>query len=415
MFNSFSSALAALKAHSMAVDTVGHNLANVNTSGFKSVDVAFKDLVAQSMGGGAEIGMGVSRPTTVRNFSQGAVQASTGSMDGAIQGNGFFVVKDEAGAELYTRDGRFIVDKAGVVRTLTGERVQAYAVASDGTVATSVSDINMPSGASPARATTNMSAFANLNSNAAIGDTFGSSIEVVDSLGSSHVVTLTYTKTAANEWSLQASIPGEETGAAGATAGTPFDLLASPVTLTFDSNGKLATPDAASGTVAIAATSLTSGAADLALNLNLYDPAGEATISQASAASSTSRTTQDGVRAGQLVDIGMADGGRVMARYDSGETRAIAYLGIALTSNPGSLTAAGNNLFRVSPETAEPVIGRAGEGSRGGVKAGSLEASTVDIAREFTNLIVYQRGYQANSRVITTADELSQETLNLKR
>ena len=93
----------------------------------------------------------------------------------------------------------------------------------------------------------------------------------------------------------------------------------------------------------------------------------------------------------------------------------IAQLGIALTSNPGSLADAGNNLFRASTDTAEPVVGISGGGGRGSVKAGSLEASTVDIAREFTNLIVYQRGYQANSRVITTADELSQETLNLKR
>ena len=169
------------------------------------------------------------------------------------------------------------------------------------------------------------------------------------------------------------------------------------------------------GTIDIAVPSLKNGATDLALKLNAYDANGAPTLTQVSAASSTSKTTQDGVRAGQIVDVGMADGGRVVARYDSGELRVIAQLGIALTSNPSSLADAGNNLFRASTDTAEPVMGISGEGGRGSVKAGSLEASTVDIAREFTNLIVYQRGYQANSRVITTADELSQETLNLKR
>lgn len=416
MFNSFSSALAALKAHSSAVDTIGHNLANVNTTGFKSVEVAFKDLVAESMGGGqSATGMGVGRPITVRNFTQGAVQATSGALNGAIQGNGFFVVKDGAGAELYTRDGSFQTDRTGMVRTLTGEKVQGYKVAPDGTVASSLSDIVIPAGASSARATTEMSVFANLNANAAPGDKFSSSVEVVDSLGKSHVVTMTFTRgAAAGEWTMQATIPGEESSESTAVAGTPFELLTTPADIEFDADGKLTEPGATPGTIDIA-ISLNNGASDLAIKLNAYDPSGAPTLTQVSAASSTSKTTQDGVRAGQIIDVGMGDDGRILARYDSGEQRVIAQLGIALTSNPGSLADAGNNLFRASTDTAVPVIGISGEGGRGSVKAGSLEASTVDIAREFTNLIVYQRGYQANSRVITTADELSQETLNLKR
>ena len=416
MFNSFSAALAALKAHSSAVDTIGHNLANVNTTGFKAVEVAFKDLVAESMGGGPATGMGVGKPIMVRNFTQGAIQGTSGALNAAIQGNGFFVVNDAAGAELYTRDGSFQVDKTGVIRTLTGEKVQGYKVAADGAVAASLSDIVIPAGASAARATTNMSVFANLNANAAPGDKFTSPVEVVDSLGQTHVVTLTFTRAAAaGEWKMQATIPGEETSASGAVAGTPFNLLTTEADVQFDADGNLTTPAASAGTIDIAVPSLKNGATDLALKLNAYDANGAPTLTQVSAASSTSKTTQDGVRAGQIVDVGMADGGRVVARYDSGELRVIAQLGIALTSNPSSLADAGNNLFRASTDTADPVIGISGEGGRGSVKAGSLEASTVDIAREFTNLIVYQRGYQANSRVITTADELSQETLNLKR
>src|SRR5687768_5801872 len=118
MFSSFTAALAALKAHSAAVDTIGHNLANVNTTGFKASEVAFKDLVAQSMGGGQEVGMGVARPISVRNFTQGAIQATSGAMNAAIQGNGFFIVRGgDSVVDTYTRDGSFQVDRTGVLRT----------------------------------------------------------------------------------------------------------------------------------------------------------------------------------------------------------------------------------------------------------------------------------------------------------
>lgn len=417
MFNSFSSALAALKAHSAAVDTVGHNLANLNTTGFKSVDVAFKDLVAESMGGQSETGMGVSRPITVRNFAQGSVQASSGALDAAIQGSGFFIVRDASNtaSKLYTRDGSFTVDKTGVIQTLTGERVQGYLVAADGTRAGALSDIVVPSAPSSARPTATMSVFANLNANAATSDKFSSPVEVVDSVGNSHVVTMIFTKgSAAGAWTMQASMPGEETTATGAVAGTPFNLLTTPVDVEFDSTGKMTTP-AAPGSVDIKLPSLKSGADDLTVALKLYDPAGAPTLTQVAAASSTSKTIQDGVRAGQIIGVGMADDGKVVARYDSGEERVLAQLGIAMTPNPDSMKDTGNNLFRAGVDTGAMVDGIAGEGGRGGVRAGALEGSTVDIAREFTNLIVYQRGYQANSRIITATDELTQDTINLKR
>ena len=140
MFNSFSSALAALKAHAAAVDTVGHNLANVNTTGFKSVDIAFKDLVAESMGGQSETGMGVAPPITVRNFTQGAIQASSGALDAAIQGNGFFVVRDPSNpasnVNLYTRDGSFQVDRNRFHSDPDGRTCPRLLVAPDGTRST---------------------------------------------------------------------------------------------------------------------------------------------------------------------------------------------------------------------------------------------------------------------------------------
>lgn len=409
MFNSFSSALSALKAHSAAVDSVGHNLANVNTTGFKGTEVAFRDVVAESIGAGqSETGMGVSRPITFRNFSQGAIQATSGALDAAIQGSGFFVVKDGLGSRLLTRDGTFQLDKQGYVVTLSGERVQQY---SNGVL----SDIQVPSGGSPASATTKMSVTANLNASAAVGDTFSTPVEVVDSLGVTHVVTLKYTKTDVNEWSVDALIPHNEIGG---PDGTLRSLFASPLpagnTIEFDDTGKLTTP-AAPGSLTIAITPLASGAADMSVALGFHNADNNSLITQYAQASAVSKSTQDGLSAAEIVGVGLANGGRVVARYANGQQADIGMLAMALVPNPSSLAATGNNLFRVSSDTASPTFGTAGSGGRGKIVAGSLEASTVDMAREFTNLIVFQRGYQANSRVITTADEMSQETLNLKR
>lgn len=394
MVNAFSSALAALKAHSAAVDAVGNNLANLNTAGFKTTDVAFKDVVAESMGGQAELGMGVSRPITVRVFSQGAMQTTSGPLDAAIQGNGFFVVNDTSGNHLLTRDGAFQLDPSGFVVTLTGERVQAYA---NGTL----SDIQVPTGASGAAPTTEFTMSANLNATAAVGDAFSTPIDLVDSLGVTHTVTVTFTNTAAGTWDYSFAAPG----ATAATTGT----------LVFDNTGKLTTPDATAGDINVQITALASGAQDLDMTWKLYDTAGTPTITQFAQASAASGTKQDGYPAAEVVSVGLIDGGKVMAKYGNGQVKQLGALAMALVANPGSLMGVGNNMFRQGPDTSSPTWATSGEGGRGKVKAGSLEASTVDMAREFTNLIVFQRGYQANSRVITTADEMSQETLNLKR
>ncbi|MGH9632789.1 MAG: flagellar hook protein FlgE [Bryobacteraceae bacterium] len=405
MFNSFSSALSSLKAHSTAIDTVGHNLANVNTTGFKTSSVAFKDLVSESMGSGREAGMGVNRPLTVRSFNQGAIQSSSGQLDAAIQGNGFFVVKDSEGAQFYTRDGGFRVDREGYMVTLTGERVQKY-------VNGSVSDIQVPAGAAGARQTSVMSMIANLDAAGIVGQSSGSfstPIEVVDSLGTRHTLTVEFTKSGTNEWGYDVFIPGEDVGDT-----APVSVV-TPGTITFNADGTIATPDAASGTVDIDITGLVNGASDLSLTWNLYNSDQTPTLTQFSQTSAVTKVSQDGFASAELLSVGMQDGGSIVARYANGDEKEVGKLAIALVSNPESMVGAGNNNFRTSTESSDPVIGISGVGGRGKIKSGALEASTVDIAREFTNLIVFQRGYQANSRVITTADELSQEVLNLKR
>ena len=410
MFTSFSTALSALGAHSTAVDVVGNNLANLNTPGFKASTVSFYDLVTQSLGAGlgeTQVGFGVGRPITLRQFSQGAIQSSTGTLDAAIQGDGFLVIRDRTGATLYTRGGNLQVDKSGNLLTATGERVQGWTVAADGTMNTSgaVSDIVIPVGElKQPRASTTFSFDLNLNAAAPDGETFLASIEVFDTLGTSHEVTIVFTKNGANKWDYSISIPDSDLSSGAVTPVTG--------TLTFDSKGQLDANTPAPGVLTV--DNLKSGADQLKLTWELMNGA-KPRLTQYAQPSAISANAQDGYPAAQLVRVGLADGGKVLAQYSNGQQAVVGQLAMASIRNPESLIAVGNNNFQLSARSALPAIGLPGTGGRGVILGGAIEYSNVDIAREFTNLIVLQRGYQANSRVVTAVDEISQETINLKR
>jgi len=420
MFTSFSTALSALNATSTAIDVVGNNLANLNTPGFKTSEVCFRDLVTQSLGAGlgeTQVGFGVGQPLTVREFTQGALQTTSGVLDGAIQGDGFFVVQDSAGNQLYTRAGSFQVDKSGNLLTDTGEAVQGWTTvdSSTGEIDTNgpVGDIVVPVGSlNPPTATSTFTVDLNLNASAAADSTssFSTPITVYDSLGTSHVLTIDFQKTGENQWSYQVTIPGDEVS--GGTSGTPSDISGASGTLTFDASGQLTDP-AAGSPIGFSVSGLTDGAADLSLAWNPYTVAGAARITQFSQQSAQSASSQNGSAPGQLDSVGLADGGRIVAKYSNGDQVVVGQVAIASVRNPESLIAVGNNEFQCSAITAAPVIGAPGTGGRGDVVGGSIEASTVDMAQEFTNLIQYQRDYEANAHVVTTADQLSQDTINL--
>ena len=405
--SSFSAALSALKAQAAAIDATGNNLANLTTTGYKNVDVAFKDVVAAAVNAQSQTGMGVGRLITQRNFSQGAVASSNGPLDAAIQGNGFFVVTDAQGNKTFTRDGSFQLDSSGYVTTLTGQRVQQFTSAG-------LADIQVPTGSAGATPTTGLSMIANLNATAAVGDVFSTPVEVVDSLGARHTLTFQFTNKAPNSWSWDVFIPAADVGKTGAPVSI-FGTTPPSTTIDFDSAGVLTAPAASGSPLALAVTGLADSAADLAINWNLYDSKGAPTMTQFSQSSAVTKIDQNGSASSEITNVGMADGGNVVATFSNGQVKTLGQLAIALVSNPSSLIAVGDNNFTVSGQSAQPVYGVADSGGRGKIKANALEGSTVDIAKEFTNLITFQRAYQANSRVITTADELSQETLNLKR
>jgi flagellar hook protein FlgE len=411
MFDPFATALSALNANAVAISVTGDNLANLNTTAFKGSRVTFDDLVTQFVTEGLEIGAGVGRPSTSRQYIQGAVEVTGSGLDAALQGNGFFIVNDGADSQLFTRSGGFTTDAVGNLVTSAGHNVQGWTAVNGAVAATGpIGDIVLPtSGLLSPLPTTQISMRLNLDASQAVGATFSVPAQVVDSLGATHVVTFNFTKTSATDWDYDITIPGEDITSG--TAGTPSSLTNGSIS--FGPDGMVAAP-AAPGIVPIAVSGLTNGAADLAVDWSLF--AGpQSMLTQFAQQSAVSSVTQDGEVPAEMINLEIIEGGLIVARFTGGREQVVAQLAIAAIANPGSLASAGNNAFRLTSKSAAPAIGPAGTGGRGEVRGAALESSTVDIASEFTHLIRYQRAYQANSRVVTTADEIAQETLNLKR
>jgi flagellar hook protein FlgE len=419
MFTAFSTALSALDATSTAIDVVGNNLANMNTPGFKTSEVDFSDLVTQSLGSGlgtTQVGFGTGIPTTVMQFTQGALETTNGLDDAAIQGSGFFIVNDPSAGTEYTRAGDFQVSANGDLMTNSGQYVQGWTTINPTTGAVDttgpIGNIQIPEGTlQPPVATTTFSDSINLNSAATTGTAsdFTTPVTVYDSLGNPMVLTLNFQQTGANTWSYDVTVPGS--AVSGGTAGTPFDTGASG-TLTFNSSGNLIDPPAGSP-ISVNISGLTDGASDMNLTWNLYSSSGSPLITQFAQSSASSSNTQNGSPAAELSQVSIANGGAVVAQYTNGNQVTVGQIALANIENPSSLVAVGNNNYQLSAATATPSVGVPSTGGRGQIVGGSIEQSTTDMATEFTNLIVYQASYEANAHVVTTAEQLSQDTINL--
>ena len=255
-----------------------------------------------------------------------------------------------------------------------------------------------------------MTVSANLNASAAVGDSFSAPIQVVDSLGNTHTLTASFTNTAPLTWSYDVSIPGADM--TGGTPGTPSSLASG--TLTFSNAGVLTSP-AAGSPIAVATTAgLADGASDLNINWNLFDATGNPLVTQYASASTTTGTSQDGVQAATVTGTSLQNGGMLVASYSNGTHRILAQVAVASISNPNTLLGLANNQYQVNVGTTTPSVGASGTSTRGNIVAGSLEASNVDMATELTNLIVYQRGYQADSKAITAIDQMQQTLIAMQ-
>jgi flagellar hook protein FlgE len=378
--------------------------------------------------GGSQVGMGVGPISTVQDFSQGTLTTTGGAFDAALQGNGFFVVKDSSNNQLYTRDGSFQLGSDGSLLTATGQNVQGWA-AVDGVVTPNgaAGNITLPIGSvMPPAATANMAMNVNLDSETATNGTFSAPIQVYDAQGTAHTLTVTFTETSADNWAYNVTIPSADlTAAAAAPANAngvvPTDTSVASGTCTFDGNGNLLStnpatapvPPAAATPIPIPITGLADGANDLTVNWNLYNSKGQPDLTQFAQASAVSNPVQDGYAAGQISSFAIQNKGLIVASYTNGQQVTMAQLAVASIANPTSLLQVGNNNLQASAATAQPALGAAGTGGCGQIVGGSLESSTTDMASQFTQLLTYERSYQAASRVITTSDQLTQDTVNL--
>lgn len=401
MLRSLFSGISGLRAHQTMLDVTGNNIANVNTAGFKSSQVQFQDTLSQVLanagapqdgGGGtnpAQVGLGVKVAGIATNFQQGAAQLTNRSTDMMISGDGFFVV-NKGGEQLYARAGAFSFDALGQLVTPDGALVQGWAADAAGGIDLNapLTDLRLPiSTLMGARATSEAGFEGNLPADAAVGTILNRQVGVYDGAGQARDLTLQFTKTATG-WDI-----------AGAIAGTTSTQTGS---ITFTTDGQIDTltlpafpADAAAGTGVIAV--------DLS---TLTGYAGLETVAAEG---------QDGQAAGSLQSFAINTDGTLIGTFSNGLKQAIGRVALANFTNPSGLEKSGSSLYRPTVNSGDPQVGVAGTGGRGVLSGGSLEMSNVDLSAEFTNLIVAQRGFQANSRVITTSDELLQELVNLKR
>ncbi|MBW1990579.1 MAG: flagellar hook protein FlgE [Deltaproteobacteria bacterium] len=400
------SGLSGLNSHGEAMGVVGDNIANLNTTGFKYSAVHFEDLLAQlvSTGSGpSQVGRGsrLSEINTV--WQQGSLETSADDVDVAITGIGFLIVKDPLGGGLYyTRDGNFSLDKDGYLINAHGYRVQGKAI--DPVTGTPVgvdTDITITQNYSAPRATTDVEMVLNLDANAATGDTYTSAITVYDSLGNVHTLNLVYTMVGANEWSVGGTLDGTDI-----TADITDQGGGGPTNLTFDTNGTMT--DGGLYTIDLSAFNI--GTVDISLR----NTSGGSTT-QYAASSVTNYASQDGYGPGFLQRLSINNEGVITGHYSNGQVLPHYQLTLARFNAPGKLRREGSNLYCETEDSGVPLTGAPGTNGLGKINANSLEQSNVDLGNEFVHMILYQRAFQANSRIITTTDSMLEEVLALKR
>jgi flagellar hook protein FlgE len=422
MLRSLFSAISGLQAHQTKMDVVGNNIANVNTVGYKSSTTVFEDTLSQVLRNGsaptgstggtnpAQVGLGVKVAAITTNFSQGSTQATGRDSDFMISGDGFFVTKS-GNQQTYTRAGSFDFDGGGRLVTPDGNILQGW-MATNGVVNTNgpIGDLSVPFGQtlSPV-ATTNGAVIGNLSAEAStttpVGNPVQTQVTMYDPLGHSHQISYIFTPTGtADQWAVTVQ---DENGAALPT--TP-----SSVTINFDP-----TSGATSGKI-IPATAQTFSF-DPSTSFPDWTGGVTADLSQMtqfggkSTAIATSPVVGGGSAVGTLESFSLGNDGTITGVYSNGLRQTIGQLALANFANPGGLTKAGNSSYAVGDNSGAAQIGAAGTGGRGSLAAGALEMSNVDLSQEFTGLIIAQRGFQANSKVITTSDQILQDLVQMKQ
>jgi flagellar hook protein FlgE len=446
MLTSLYTAISGMNANGTALSVIGDNIANLNTNGFKASDISFGDVLSQSltsMSGNSQIGRGVHVSSVSPLFTQGSFQTSSNGLDLAIDGDGFFIVNNN-GAQYYTRAGQFSLDRNGNIVNPDGLVLQGYLADAAGNITGTIGDLQIATSQSPANATTLVSMAINLDASQSVpaaaftldgnGDgvqsdpanyNFSSTTTAYDAQGGAHQVTMYFVKTGANAWTVHYAVAdpsnsGEymEAGQTSGGAGNPPAGAATTQAFTFNTNGSLANDN--SGT----AMTFNFGGGVPAQNVTFNfgtgtgeTPAGTGLDMSSQYASSFSvmSVLQDGYGAGSLRSVSVSDAGIITGVFTNGQTRSIGQVALARFIAPTELMKLGNNLYGESYDSGQPIIGMASSSGLGKVLSSSLELSNVDLAQEFVKMISSQRGFEANSKIITTTDQLLQELVNLKQ
>lgn len=463
MMRSLYSGVSGLQNHQTRMDVIGNNISNVNTTGFKRGRVNFQDMISQQVGGAAkpteelggvnpkDVGLGMTVATIEQVFTQGNLQSTGVSTDVAIQGNGFFILKD--GEEsFYTRNGQFGLDRDGtLVNPANGQRVQgwmAHDLNGEQIVQTAATptDLVIPVGSKdPAKETSNVLFACNLNKNtpeiqagASESDiakgTWGTEQKIYDSFGNEHLLSVSFTKVpgVANSWQATVNVDSDNADFTQTRVGLgTTDGVQNTFIVNFDNYGQLASVEDSSGNISnqdgeiVLQTSFTVPGANADENGNPYRQTFNInlgtigsmrnTITQSASKSTTKAYSQDGYTLGYLDNFKIDSIGTITGVYSNGTNRVIGQLALATFSNDRGLEKAGDNTYAETNNSGQANIGESGVGGKGSLLAGALEMSNVDLSEQMTDMIVTQRGFQSNAKTIQTADTLLETVLSLKR
>ncbi len=421
------SGVSGLSAESDALDVIGNNLANTNTIGFKESRAIFENVLGSAVGTEGAIGGGVMMSTAQQVFTEGSIENTGNPTDVALSGDGFFVMQgDVSGVNgtFYTRAGQTSLNADGTLVNPDGLSFQGYAANSTGGFSTTLAPITVDTAALSPKMTTTLTVAANLNSadvpptapwdpqNPATTSNFSTSMQVYDSLGAAHTTSIYFQNDGGGTWTYHVLANGSEV-----TGGTPGqnDEIATG-TLVFGTNGSLT-----SNTVTAGGTASFIGATpNQPLTFSFGTPTasggtGLDGITQFGSTDTVSAQNQDGYASGALSSLSIDSSGVVSGVYTNGQTIAVAQMAVAKFQDDQGLGQAGGNCWTSTPDSGSPAVGAAGTGGRAALVSSSLETSNVDIATQFTDLIAHQRGFEANSKTITTADQMLQDVLAMKQ
>jgi len=406
MSSSLFSAVSGLRNNQEWLDVIGNNIANSNTPGFKSSQVVFQDILSQTLSAGSapsgnlgginpmQVGLGATVGSITPSFLQGSIQTTNRSTDMAIQGEGFFVVAN-GNDRLFTRAGAFTLDANGdLVEGSTGYKVQG-----------ATGDIRVDLGQqSPATPTSQGVFKGNLDYLEPDGATVVTTFAVRDSVGAPHTLALTFTKNFA-------AAPGQWDWAASTTDPTIASLTTPTGSLTFDAMGAIAS--GASQAIGIVYPASSGVSSPQTMTLDFGSASNGTPMTGLASASTASLSSQDGLPTGTLQSFAVGSDGTLTGYFSNGTTASLGAVQLALFNNPSGLLQVGQNHYRESAASGLANVGSPGVGGRGGITPSSLEASNVDLAQQFTSMILAQTGFQANARTIQASNELLKTLVNL--